>query len=169
MVNIEDEIVRRYLKKIVGEDGVIVIEAMPEEATDIDLAEKSGYSLNMIRKILFILHEKNIAHYRKKREKESGWLTYYWKVDLKNVETNLKSELRHLYKNLKERLDFEKENVFYVCSSDIPCGRYTFDYASDNYFICPVCGAEMESEDNTEIVEKLEKRVGELEKVIKTL
>jgi Transcription initiation factor IIE, alpha subunit len=105
----------------------------------------------------------------KQREKESGWLTYYWKVDLGNAETNLKSELRRLYKNLKERLDFEKENVFYVCSSDIPCGRYTFDYASANYFTCPVCGADLESEDNTEIIEKLDKRVEELEKVIKTL
>jgi len=166
MVEIKEDIFKRYLEKLVGKDGLKIVESMPdEEFTDIMMVEKSEYNLNFIRKVLSILHEKNIARYRRLRDKESSWLNYYWKIYPENIQMSLKNELTRLYNNLSEKLDFEENNIFYVCSSKIPCGRYTFDFASDHYFMCPVCGKDLKVEDNTDIIKKLKKRLDEIEQL----
>jgi len=166
MVEIDDEVFKKYLEKLVGRDGLEIIESMPnEEFTDMMLAEKSGYNLNLVRKVLSILYEKNIARYRRIRDKESSWLNYYWTIDIENIEMSLKNELNRLYKILSEKLEFEENNVFYICSSKIPCGRYTFDFASDHYFLCPVCEKDLMVEDNAAITKKLRKRLDEIRRL----
>lgn len=166
MVKIKDEVFKKYLKKLVGDDGLEIIESMPEkEFTDMMIVEKSGYNLNLVRKVLSILYENNIARYRRVRDKESNWLSYYWRIDTENIQRNLKDELSRLYRILSERLKFEENNVFFVCSSKIPCGRYTFDFASDHHFMCPVCRSDLKAEDNTDIIKKLKKRLDEIEKL----
>jgi len=166
MVEIDDEVFKKYLEKLVGKYGLEIIKSMPDgEFTDMMMVERSGYNLNLVRKVLSILHEKNIARYKRVRDKESSWLNYYWTIDTDSIELSLKNELNRLYNILNEKLKFEENNIFYVCSAEIPCGRYTFDFASDHYFICPVCEKDLTVEDNTEITKKLRKRVEEIEKL----
>ena len=67
--------------------------------------------------------------YRRERDKDSGWLTYLWKLDLDNTENMLRNETKKLIKKLEIRLEFEN-NEFYVCTAEPP-HRILFDYAVD--------------------------------------
>jgi transcription initiation factor TFIIE subunit alpha len=98
---------------------MIVVERMLDEVTDKEVtdekvAEISGINLNLVRKTLYILYENHLAIYRRERDKDSGWLTYLWKLDLDNAEHMLRNETRKLIKKLERRLDFENQE-FYIC------------------------------------------------------
>ena len=66
---------------------------------------------------------------------------------------------------LKEELDREENNIFFVC----PYGhvRYNFDEASDEDFFCP-CGEELEFQDNAEIIENIQNQITQIEKDLKS-
>ena len=92
-----------------------MLDEVPDrEVTDEKVAEISGINLNLVRKTLYILYENHLAIYRRERDKDSGWLTYLWKLDLDNAEHMLRNETRKLIKKLERRLDFENQE-FYVC------------------------------------------------------
>jgi transcription initiation factor TFIIE subunit alpha len=77
LTTIEELIHRAYLNKLVGEDGLRIVESIPgEEITDERLAELTGISLNTVRRTLYLLYEHRLAIYRRKRDPDSGWLTY---------------------------------------------------------------------------------------------
>ena len=66
MVELNDKVVRGYLMSLVGEDGLKMIEGMPEgEVTDEEIAAKTGVLLNTVRRTLFILYENKFAVCRK--------------------------------------------------------------------------------------------------------
>ena len=100
---------RGYIHKLVGDEGMAVVEKMIEtvpdqEVTDEQVAQLSGINLNLVRKTLYILYENHLAMYRRERDKDSGWLTYLWKLDLDNAEHMLRNEARKLIKKLERRL-----------------------------------------------------------------
>jgi transcription initiation factor TFIIE subunit alpha len=161
LVLIEDPIYRAYLRKLVGEEGLQIVDCMPgEEVTDEYVAESTGIGLNTVRRTLYLLNEHRLAKYRRERDPESGWLTYLWTLSVDNLDRALESEARKLLRKLEERLSYEKENIFYACVGG--CARFVFDEASENNFVCPFCGAGLEYMDNDRIVMTLEKRMGEL-------
>ncbi len=74
---VEETIHRAYLNKLVGDEGLQIVENIPgEEITDERLAEVTGISLNTVRRTLYLLYEHRLAVYRRKRDPDSGWLTY---------------------------------------------------------------------------------------------
>lgn len=161
-MDIKDPAVRRYLIRLVGEEGLTVVEKTPhgEEVTDERIAEISEITLNLVRRTLFRLYEARLADYRRERDTESGWLTYLWKIDISNIESILDAEMRRLLENLEDRLDFEQNSVFYTCEK--MCARLLFDDATETGFICPLCGEELNYLDNTEVVHVLENRIEEI-------
>lgn len=167
MVAVKDPIIRAYINQLVGGEGLVVVEKMPrEEVTDEKIAEISGVSLNVVRRTLYILYENRLAKYRRVRDKESGWLTYLWTLDLSNVDFVLEDEKKKLLRNLKRYFEFEEGNVFYICSRDPPCGRFLFDVAAKHNFICPICEGKLVFQDNAKVVGELRKLVSQLEKSI---
>ncbi|MHC1566762.1 MAG: transcription factor E [Candidatus Syntropharchaeia archaeon] len=161
MATVDNPVISEYLKKLVGKEGLSIIKSIPsEEMTDEKIAEISGLNINTVRRILYVLYENRMAEYRRERNSESGWLTYFWKIDLDNIERAIEAEVEKFIRNLKKRLEWEKNNLFYVCE----CGRFVFDEAVEVNFVCPRCGANLEYQDNTAIVEALEKRISQLEK-----
>jgi transcription initiation factor TFIIE subunit alpha len=158
LVDFSDKVIRGYLISLVGEDGLKMIEAMPEgEVTDEEIATKSGVLLNTVRRTLFILYENKFAICRRERDSNSGWLTYLWHLDFSDIEHQLTREKRKLTKNLKTRLDFEENNVFYVCPQG--CVRLLFNDATETEFLCPVCGEDLTYLDNSHFVKVLKDRV----------
>lgn len=167
MATIKDPVIRAYIKQLVGDEGLAVVEKMPkEEITDEKIAEVTGVSLNVVRRTLYILYESHLAKYRRVRDKESGWLTYLWTLDISNIDFVLEDEMRKLLRNLKRYLEFEETNVFYVCSQNHRCGRYSFDAAAKHNFICPNCKAKLVFQDNAKIIEGIKKLISQLEKAI---
>ncbi|MFC1787178.1 transcription factor [Halobacteriota archaeon] len=145
------------LTQLVGEDGVEMIKNLPEgEITDEKISEITGADIQIVRRTLYILYETRLAIYRRERNKESGWLTYLWKVDLQDINIVLEVEMRKLSVNLQRRLDFERDNVFYICDEGT---RLLFDFAAEENFVCPNCEKALIYQDNGEFVNALENRV----------
>lgn len=158
MVDLDDKVIRGYLRSLVGEDGLKMIEQMPEgDVTDEEIATKTGVLLNTVRRTLFILYENKFAIVVRERDSNSGWLTYLWHLDFSDIEHQLMREKKKLLRNLKTRLEFEENNVFYVCPQS--CVRLLFDEATETEFLCPMCGEDLTFYDNSLFVGALKKRV----------
>ncbi len=161
---VRDAAVQGYLKNLVGEDGLEMIErASIEELTDEKIAEETASNLNTVRRTLYILYENRLANYRRERDKDSGWLTYLWQVDLSDISRNMDEEAEKLIKRLETRLDFEAQNVCYTCENS--CNRILFETASDYDFICPICQASLDFQDNSLLIEVLRGKLEELKRV----
>lgn len=164
MVDLNDKVIRGYLRSLVGEDGLKMIEQMPEgDVTDEEIAAKTGVLLNTVRRTLFILYENKFAIVVRERDSNSGWLTYLWHLNFSDIEHQLMREKKKLLRNLKTRLDFEENNVFYVCPQS--CVRLLFDEATETEFLCPMCGEDLVFYDNSSFVGALKKRVDALSSV----
>ncbi|MGP8320830.1 MAG: transcription factor [Methanosarcinaceae archaeon] len=158
MIDLNDQVVRGYLTRLVGEDGLIMIEKMPKgEVTDEQIAETSEVLLNVVRRTLFTLSESKLAICKRERDSSSGWLTYLWHLDMADIEPQLAKEKKKLTRNLKIRLEFEENNVFYVCPDG--CVRMFFNDAAESEFLCQVCGEDLVFQDNTDFTESLKKRL----------
>ena len=169
MSALDNKAVRGYIHKLVGDDGMQVVEKMIEkvpdqEVTDEQVAQLSGVNLNLVRKTLYILYENHLAMYRRERDKDSGWLTYLWKLDLENSVHMLRNEARKLIKKLERRLNFES-NEFFICQEQPP-HRILFDYAVETNFVCPVDESPLMHCDNTKEIQALRTRIDELKKII---
>ena len=162
MVDLNDPVIAGYFMNLVGEEGYKVVKDMPEgEITDEKIAEVTEVSLNIVRRTLFILYENRLAGYRRERDTDSGWLTYLWKLDMSHLNRQLDMESKKLLKNLKTKLDFEEDKVFYVCQKN--CARLLFDDATEMEFMCPMCGGELEFQENEPTINALKQRISELE------
>lgn len=161
MVTVDDPIQRAYLVKLVGDEGLSIVERMPDdEVTDENMAEVTGISLNTVRRTLYLLYEHRLAMYRRKRDPDSGWLTYLWRLCPENYEKALESEVKRLLSKLDARLVYEKDNVFYACING--CARFVFDDASEANFICPFCQGNLEFMENSKVVETIEEQIKQL-------
>jgi transcription initiation factor TFIIE subunit alpha len=162
---VEDFIYRAYLNKLVGEEGLRIVENIPEDdITDEKLAEITGISLNTVRRTLYLLYEHRLAKYKRKRDPDSGWLTYLWQICPENFDKALESEAKRLVRKLEERWAHEKNNIFYACSEG--CARFVFDEASEANFICPFCQGGLEYMENSKVVEIIEKQLKDIEQCL---
>jgi transcription initiation factor TFIIE subunit alpha len=90
-------------------------------------------------------------------------LTYLWKLDLSNLNRQLEIEAKKLLKNLKTKLEFEEDKVFYICEKQD--GRFLFEIAAEMEFKCPFCGGELLFEENEPIIDALKQRIVKLEEM----
>jgi transcription initiation factor TFIIE subunit alpha len=158
LIDLNDPVIRGYLLRLVGEEGMGMIEKMPEgEVTDEQVAEASEVLLNIVRRTLFILLENKLAVCRRERDSNSGWLTYLWHLDMSDVEPQLVKEKKNITKNLQVRLEFEENNVFYACPEG--CARLLFNDAAEYEFLCPICGEDLMFKDNANFIETIKRRL----------
>ncbi len=86
-----------------------------------------------------------------------------WRLDLSSLDRQLELESKKLLKNLRAKLEFEEGKVFYTCKKQ--CNRYLFETAAELEFICPVCGGELEYQDNEITIKALKQRISRLEEM----
>jgi transcription initiation factor TFIIE subunit alpha len=155
---LENPAVRAYLTRMVGEEGLTLLENFDRkiEKTDEELAEETGINLNSVRNTLYTLYGKQLAQYRREKNQETGWLTYKWKLRLDNLNDALTDDMEDALEKLSARERYEDENDFYICNN---CGIvYTFTDALVLEFTCR-CGTQMEHYDNELLLNALKKRV----------
>lgn len=134
--------------------------------SDEDIEELTGYKQGEIRKILRVFYDARLAYYRKGKHPKLDTTRYYWKIDGDTTNSALLRRKKEVLNKLKLKLEYELNNTFYVCPNDN--SRYTFSeaYGPGGEFRCPRCGALLQPEDNSQLVEILEREIKRLEEEI---
>lgn len=136
------------------ENSVSIIKCMLEgKTTDEEIAEQTEIRLNIVRRVLYKLYDAGIASYKRSKDPETQWYTYSWKFDEKKVFEILDEKYEKLSQELNESLEYEEENMFFVCKGNHQ--RYNFEEASENNFTCGECGSPLEYQDNSAIITEL--------------
>lgn len=153
----------RILNRVAGEHGSEVVEVLlgEEESTDEEIADQTGIRLNLVRKILYDLYDNRVVDYRRTRDDETGWYTYRWHVEPDRALELMEKNKRILLEKFKERLEHERETMFFSCGND--CPRVEFDEAMELGFECPQCGEKMVEFDNSGIINALERQIETLQ------
>jgi transcription initiation factor TFIIE subunit alpha len=166
MLETDNPLVREYFWKMVGEDGLKIMENIPEgEITDETIAKLSDTKLTAVRKVLYMLYKNRIAEYRTERDDNTGWITYWWSFNHNNIKKTMVEEADVALSGLREKLEYERNGEFYQCH----CQRILFEEAAEKDFWCEECESNFEYFDNGDLVKELEKQIKELEKWKKKL
>jgi transcription initiation factor TFIIE subunit alpha len=161
------------------EVGIELINSENEDITDEDITEnikerivKEGreidfepddtdiLKLNTVRKTLYKLYSEKLAQFRRIRDKSTGWFIYYWWHEFDMLEELLMEKRRIVESKLRERLDFEEKNYFFICQNCQDTNvKYNFDEAFELNFRCPNCGGSLNAEDNKDIIHFLKEKI----------
>lgn len=160
------ELFRLVVEEIAGKEGVDVATVLvnAEETTDEEIATKTDLKLNVVRRILYKLHDNHLASYRRIRDADTGWFLYYWKIDPKKAQARVDRKKRMVLSLLEQRLEHESNNDLYVCANRNECKStpVPFEEAMNLSFRCPTCNGQLEYVDNAKAISFLKKRVEEL-------
>lgn len=161
---LDDPRLKAYILDAAGEEGIKVLQLLEgkREATDSELAEKLGEKPSHVRKVLYNLFEARIAEYTKEKDKETGWLTFFWHVTPQNAEHALEQRRVKEIEGLKLQLDEVAAHDWYLCPNDQK--RYDFERATDVGFHCADCGTLLEHEDPARRIADIHARLAELER-----
>lgn len=159
-------------KEIIDEEIVNIINEILaqsqeplNETTEEDI-EQTRIALKEVRKSLYQLNERSLARYRRVRDKETGYFVYYWSPIFERVRDLIISRRKLSIKKLRQRLDYEKRNLLYVCNEGHT--PVTFSDAFEFGFICTTCDEELAQKDNKKTIEFLDGKIKELEDLLKT-
>lgn len=156
--------VRSFVAQMSGPEGLRVADALlsRKEATDSELAEELNEKPSHIRKVLYDLYEARIAEYHKEKDKETGWLTFYWQIRPDHAAQTILEKTRKDLKELNRALEFEQSHEFFICPQGAE--RFDFQRATESDFHCPEHGAILQQHDNKNELEALRLRIAALEK-----
>ena len=161
-------LVEEYIRRISGEEGLIIFKSAPQkEFTDEEISVQTGLDLNSVRRALFLLYEAGLAEYRREKDEDSGWLTYYWKINTERTKEVIRRELEKARKNFIAKIEYESGNMFYYCEGG--CGKFVFEEAMSFNFSCPNCERPLQYADNTRLLEFLENEIKKIESFLAML
>ncbi|MHB8162830.1 MAG: transcription factor [Methanoregula sp.] len=161
---LEDPAVRAYLHRLVGDDGLNLLERFPKEGehSDEDLAASTGINLNTVRHTLYTLYEKRLAEYHRIKNNETGWLTYLWQLRPDHIYDAIREDMGLVLEKLSRREKYEEENDFFICKD---CHLiFTFPLAMNSDFKCPACEQPMGHFDNEMLLKSLKIRIDSIKK-----
>jgi transcription initiation factor TFIIE subunit alpha len=107
-----------------------------------------------------------LASYKRSKDPETQWFTYSWRFEKDEVINRIIKDSENYLKMLNDELEREENNMFFLC----PQGhvRLVFDDASDYEFLCPVCGEELEFQDNADTIKQLKEDIKMVESNFKS-
>lgn len=153
--------VKSFLSSIVdgenGDENLAIIDCLVEGiATDEEIAEKTGIRLNLVRKVLYRLHDSGLATYKRSKDPETQWYSYTWEFKQIKVNAQIREKGEELINSLKNSLEKEENSIYFTCNEE---HRFDFDLATSNGFICPDCGEELIGYDNSKDIEEIKTRI----------
>ena len=164
----KSELVKELICRVAGEIGFAIYSLnLKNEFTDEQLSHELEVEINEVRKALFSLYELGLAEYRRKRDDETGWMEYHWKLNYDRVDNILKRELKKTLRNLESKIEIETDAVYYICENG--CVKVSYDVAMENNFICPQCGGMLEYIDNSSTVKKAKEEAEKIKEYLKLI
>jgi transcription initiation factor TFIIE subunit alpha len=103
--------------------------------------------------------------FKKKKDEESGWYTYYWKLDQNRMHKMIDEVSEDLIDRFSRLLEREQNTQFFVCGDK--CVRIDQDTALGFSFKCPECGQVLKLEDNSNRVEYIQKTLFDIKNVFR--
>lgn len=167
-MRISNNIIDSVVKEVVGEDAIPLVRFLKnnKNVSEFKIADVIKKEVNATRNMLYRLYENNLVSFMRKKDKQKGWYIYYWTFNQKRVKYLIVDLKKKRLTRLKERVGREKESNFFGCKNQ--CIRLNFDQATNFYFKCPECGTVLDQEDNTKVIEEIQKEIGVIEKELKT-
>jgi transcription initiation factor TFIIE subunit alpha len=163
---LNDPETKQFLQEIVGDEGLdVVVSLLDREATDEEIAEETDLKLNIVRKILYKLYDYRLASYTRTKDREIGWYTYTWKLDLDRASDVIITRKKSILEELTKKLEFETNHVFFCCKKDN--SKVPFSVATEYDFKCPQCHEVLAFVDNQKTITGLEREINRLKKEIR--
>jgi len=164
----EEELLRELINRVAGQVGLAIYSLRPKkEFTDEQISQKLGIEINEIRRALFALYELGLVEYKRKKDDETGWMEYYWKLNYEKLKDVIKKELLKTLKNLESKVKSESLSVYYICVRG--CLKVPYEVAMENNFICPQCGGVLEYLDNSSTMKKAKKEIEKIKEYLNLL
>lgn len=163
-----EELIGELISRVAGEIGAILYSLdIKDEFTDDQLALELGVEINEIRKALFAMYELGLAEYRRKKDDETGWMEYYWKLNYDKARLILKRELEKTKEKLLKKLEAEKNAIHYICPN--MCVKVSYDDAISLNFVCPQCQSELQFLDCSSAIAKVEEEIKNIDEILSAL
>lgn len=154
----------RIVGTLMGEDTVYVAKYLLQnpESTDEEMADDLNLNIKVVRNALFKLNEQSLARFRRIRNADTGYFVYYWTLESAKVYDLIRRRSNKIIKLLRQRIEFESENLMYYCGTD-DCTPVVLDQAYTDNFVCKTCNKPMDQQNNDITVEFLEAVIEELQ------
>ncbi|MDK2795359.1 MAG: transcription initiation factor subunit alpha [Archaeoglobaceae archaeon] len=164
----EEELIGELISRVAGEIGAILYSlGIKGEFTDDQLALELGIEINEIRKALFAMYELGLAEYRRKKDDETGWMEYYWKLNYEKSRLILKRELEKTKEKLLKKLEAERNAIYYICPN--MCIKVSYDEAISMNFVCPRCQSSLQFLDCSSAIAKIEEEIKNIDEILSGL
>ena len=158
--------INKIIQEVFGEEVMPVTKLLNEheEISEIKIANLLEVEVNEARKILYKLYQENVVSFKKKKDLENGWYTYYWSFNHGRIPSIVNKVLSLRLDKLNNKLNVEKETQYYLCPYN--CMRLTIENAMNYHFKCPECGNLMEHHDNTKTISNLQSNINSIKAYI---
>ena len=135
---------------------------MTRPMSDEEIAKRCGLKVSDVRSVLNKLHEYGITAYIRERDKDTGWFSYNWTVNVIRLYDMLERKRATSERNDEEALSYEKSYTFYTCeNAACPSAgqRVPETDAILTTYACGRCGEHLQLFDNTGIIKSIEEKL----------
>lgn len=157
-----DKELRDYIRKHAGEEGLKLAQLLEQlgEATDTELSAKTKHKPSHIRKVLYALYEARAAEYEQKKDKETGWQTFHWRLNLQGAKHAMGARKQRAVEALEKEIEAEQGARFFECPQGH--GRYDYGQAMGLGFECPSCKSMLMYEEKNVHEKELKQKLKDL-------
>ncbi|MBI4739340.1 hypothetical protein HY772_07385 [Candidatus Woesearchaeota archaeon] len=165
-IKLSNKLVEDVVEEVAGEDVLPLVRALKNKKniSEFKLAEMISQEVNIIRNMLYRLHQANLVTFTRRKDKKKGWYIYYWTFRIKQIKYLAMSLRKTRLEKLKDRLNREKESCFFLCPNG--CMRLDFEQAISFEFKCPECATIMNQEHNEKKIKDVEEEIRSIEKEV---
>ena len=161
--------IEETFEEIAGPEGVQVYRLLKnkEDVNEFNIAEKLKITINQLRNIIYKFEKYNLLTSIRKKDRKKGWYIYFFTLNPKQIDDTVVQLVKDKMSIIEKQLDREKAHQFYLCPNR--CVRQTIENAMENQFMCHECGSLLDAENNDKTINKMQKRIEELNIKLKEL
>lgn len=168
MYIISNEDALEIIKIVGGDQAASIAQKLLKKPglTDEELASSLGMDVKQVRKVLHLLNDLSLVSYEQTFNKKENKRVFKWRLQPEQVIGVAKNQASKILERLKMMKEHISTNQFYWCGNE-KCRKYTFEEALSRFFACPSCGNKMNFHDHSRMLEAIDRKISELERLVK--